>query len=166
MTNWPAVWVIFAGGLAAGAYMTKVPPALPLLRADLGLTLIESGWIQTLLYTIGAAAGVFFGVLAERTGVKRAALAGLGLMVAGGLLGALAGGHPTLLAVRVLEGVGFLLFVVAAAGRWLRASWPLGRGRCLADVAVALSVFAGAMTDILFWVLVPYLVATQVVRAR
>ena len=54
MTNWPAVWVIFAGGLAAGAYMTKVPPALPLLRADLGLTLIESGWIQTLLYTIGA----------------------------------------------------------------------------------------------------------------
>ncbi|HKU45689.1 MAG TPA: MFS transporter, partial [Burkholderiales bacterium] len=69
MTNWPAVWVIFAGGLAAGAYMTKVPPALPLLRADLGLTLVESGWIQTMLYTIGAVAGVFFGVLAERSGV-------------------------------------------------------------------------------------------------
>ena len=99
MTNWPAVWVIFAGGLAAGAYMTKVPPALPALRADLGLTLVESGWIQTMLYTIGAAAGVFFGVLAERFGVKRAALAGLGLMVAGGLLGALAGGYGTLLAV-------------------------------------------------------------------
>ena len=58
------------------------------------------------------------------------------------------------------------LFVVAVAGRWLRASWPPGRGRSLADVAVGLSVFAGAMTDILFWVLVPYLVATQVVRAR
>jgi MFS family permease len=138
LTNWPAVWVIFAGGLAAGAYMTKVPPALPLLRADLGLTLIESGWIQTLLYTIGALAGVFFGVLAERSGVKRAALAGLGLMVAGGLLGALAGGYPTLLAARVLEGVGFLLFVVAAAPLLTAATLPKDR-------ATAFSIWSSYM---------------------
>ena len=65
-TDWVAVWVIFAGGLAAGACMTKVPPAIPALRADLGLGLIESGWIQTMLYTIGAAAGVFFGAVADR----------------------------------------------------------------------------------------------------
>ena len=138
MTNWPAVWVIFAGGLAAGAYMTKVPPALPMLRADLGLTLVESGWIQTMLYTIGAAGGVFFGVLAERSGVKRAALAGLGLMVAGGLLGALAGGYATLLAARILEGVGFLAFVVAAA--------PLLTAATLAqDRATAFSIWSSYM---------------------
>lgn len=127
MTNWPAVWVIFAGGLAAGAYMTKVPPALPTLRDDLGLTLVESGWIQTMLYTIGASAGVFFGLLAERVGVKRAALAGLGLMVAGGLLGALAGGYGTLLAARFIEGVGFLVFVVAAAPLLTAATLPRDR---------------------------------------
>ena len=103
MTNWPAVWVIFAGGLAAGAYMTKVPPALPALRADLGLSLVESGLIQTMLYTIGASLGVFFGVFAERIGVKRAALAGLGLMVAGGLLGALAASYALLLAAEPTE---------------------------------------------------------------
>ncbi|HZO04438.1 MAG TPA: MFS transporter [Burkholderiales bacterium] len=138
MTNWPAVWVIFAGGLAAGAYMTKVPPALPTLRADLGLTLVESGWIQTMLYTIGASVGVFFGVFAERAGVKRAALAGLGLMVAGGLLGALAGGYGTLLAARFLEGVGFLLFVVAAA--------PLLTAATLAqDRATAFSIWSSYM---------------------
>ena len=138
MTNWPAVWVIFAGGLAAGAYMTKVPPALPMLRADLGLTLVESGWIQTMLYTIGAAAGVFFGVLAERTGVKRAALAGLGLMVAGGLLGALAGGYGTLLAARCLEGIGFLTFVVAAAPLLAAATLPQDR-------ATAFSIWSSYM---------------------
>jgi len=138
LTNWPAVWVIFAGGLAAGAYMTKVPPALPTLRADLGLTLVESGWIQTMLYTIGASVGVFFGVFAERAGVKRAALAGLGLMVAGGLLGALAGGYGTLLAARFLEGVGFLLFVVAAA--------PLLTAATLAqDRATAFSIWSSYM---------------------
>lgn len=42
MTNWPAVWAVFAGGRVAGAYMTRVPPALPQLRGELGLTLIES----------------------------------------------------------------------------------------------------------------------------
>ncbi len=138
MTNWPAVWVIFAGGLAAGAYMTKVPPALPALRADLGLTLVESGLIQTMLYTIGAAAGVFFGVLAERAGVKRAALAGLGLMMAGGLLGALAGSYGTLLAARFLEGVGFLLFVVAAAPLLAAATLPQDR-------ATAFSIWSSYM---------------------
>jgi len=138
LTNWPAVWVIFAGGLAAGAYMTKVPPALPALRADLGLTLVESGLIQTMLFTIGAAAGVFFGVLAERAGVKRAALAGLGLMMAGGLLGALAGGYGTLLAARFLEGVGFLLFVVAAAPLLAAATLPQDR-------ATAFSIWSSYM---------------------
>jgi predicted MFS family arabinose efflux permease len=138
LTHWPAVWVIFAGGLAAGAYMTKVPPALPGLRADLGLTLVESGWIQTMLYTIGAATGVFFGVLAERFGVKRAALAGLGLMVAGGLLGALAGGYGTLLAARAVEGAGFLLFVVAAAPLLTAATLP-------ADRATAFSIWSSYM---------------------
>jgi MFS family permease len=132
------VWVIFAGGLAAGAYMTKVPPALPALRADLGLTLVESGLVQTMLYTIGASMGVFFGVFAERIGVKRAALAGLWLMVAGGLLGAAAGAYGTLLASRFLEGAGFLLFVVSAA--------PLLTAATLArDRATAFSIWSSYM---------------------
>lgn len=138
MTNWPAVWVIFAGGLAAGAYMTKVPPALPTMRADLGLTLVESGLIQTMLYVIGASVGVFFGVFGERIGVKRAALAGLGVMVAGGLVGALAGGYSTLLASRFLEGVGFLLFVVAAAPLLAAATLPQDR-------ATAFSIWSSYM---------------------
>ena len=45
--RWPAVWAVFAGGLVAGAYICKVPPALPTLRAELGLTLVESGFIAT-----------------------------------------------------------------------------------------------------------------------
>ena len=138
MTNWKAVWVIFAGGLAAGAYMTKVPPALPALRADLGLTLVEAGLIQTMLYTIGAAAGVFFGVLAERAGVKRAALAGLGMMVVGGLLGAAAPSYAMLLASRFLEGIGFLLFVVAAAPLLAAATLPQDR-------ATAFSIWSSYM---------------------
>ena len=137
-TSWPAVWVIFAGGLAAGAYMTKVPPALPALRADLGLTLIESGWVQTMLYTIGAAGGVFFGAVADRFGPKRIALGGLLLMTASGLLGAAATGYATLLGARFLEGVGFMLFVVAAAPLIAAATQP-------ADRATAFSIWSSYM---------------------
>ena len=104
MTNWPAVWVIFAGGLAAGAHMTKVPPALPLMRADLGLTLVESGFVQTMMYVVGGSIGVFSGTLADRFGQKRVALAGLCLLALGGVLGALSMGYASLLASRFLEG--------------------------------------------------------------
>lgn len=131
-TDWVAVWVIFAGGLAAGACMTKVPPAIPALRADLGLGLIESGWIQTMLYTIGAAAGVFFGAVADRFGPQRIAFVGLMLMVASGLLGAAAPGYASLLASRFLEGVGFMLFVVAAAPLLASATLPADRATAFA----------------------------------
>jgi predicted MFS family arabinose efflux permease len=107
--------------------MTKVPPALPAMRADLGLGLVESGLIQSMLYTIGASAAVFFGALADRFGQKRAAVGGLCLMVAGGLLGAAAPGYATLLASRFLEGVGFILFTVAAAPLLAAATLPKDR---------------------------------------
>ncbi len=118
--------------------MTKVPPALPAMRADLALTLIESGWVQTMLYTIGALAGVFFGTVADRFGPKRIALAGLALMTAGGLLGAAAPSYALLLASRFIEGVGFMLFVVSAAPLIAASTLP-------ADRATALSIWSSYM---------------------
>ena len=114
-TRWPAVWIIFAAGLAAGAHICKVPPALPLLRADLGLTLVQSGFIATMFYLMGGLVGIFVGALVDRYGQKPYALFGLGLMVVGGLAGVLAQGYPELLASRFLEGIGFMLFTVAGA---------------------------------------------------
>ena len=115
MTNWPAVWIVFAAGLAAGALMGKVPPALPAMRGDLGLSLVESGFIHTMMYTVGSVLGVFGGAAADRFGQKRFALIGLGLAIAGGVLGALAWSYALLLVSRFLEGVGFILVTVAAA---------------------------------------------------
>lgn len=115
MTNWTAVWVLFAGGLTAGAQLTKVPPALPGMRAELGLTLVEAGFVQTTVYTVGALIAVLFGAAADRFGQKRIALLGLALMTAGGILGAAAPGYATLLGSRFLEGIGFVLFTVGAA---------------------------------------------------
>jgi len=119
--------VVFAAGLAAGAYMSKVPPALPAMRADLGLTLVESGFVHTVMYAIGAAAGVFAGALADRFGQKRFALIGLCFMLLGGLLGATSHEYPLLLSSRFLEGLGFLLLVIAAAPLLVAATLPRDR---------------------------------------
>jgi MFS family permease len=114
-TRWPAVWAVFAGGLVCGAYVGKVPPALPLQREELGLTLVESGFIATTFNVIGLLVGMFVGVLCDRFGHKRLGLAGIAVMSLAGLLGAAAWDFPSLLVSRLLEGVGFLLFAVAGS---------------------------------------------------
>ena len=114
MTNWRGIWAVFAGGLVAGAYITKVPPALPQLRAELGLTLVESSFIVTTFNVLGMLIGMIAGMLSDRFGRKRFALAGLALLCAGGALGAAVTGFVPLLVSRFSEGVGFILFAASA----------------------------------------------------
>ena len=114
MTRWRGVWAVFAAGLVAGAYMTKVPPALPGLRSELGLTLVESGLVVTTFNVLGMLVGVVAGMVCDRLGHKRLALAGLVVMAAGGVLGAAAHSFEVLLASRFVEGVGFILLAVPA----------------------------------------------------
>jgi len=115
VTRWPAVWAVFAGGLVCGAYVGKVPPALPLQRDELGLTLVESGFIATTFNIVGILAGMFVGVLCDRFGHKRLGLGGLAVMALAGLLGAAAWSYPSLLASRFFEGVGFILYSVSGS---------------------------------------------------
>lgn len=113
-TNWRAAWAVFGGGLVAGAYITKVPPALPQLRAELGLSLVEATFIVTTFNVLGMLVGIVAGMLGDRYGRKRLALTGLALMAAGGVLGASVHGFTPLLVSRFIEGVGFICFVVPA----------------------------------------------------
>jgi MFS family permease len=111
---WPAIWAVYAGGLVAGAYITKVPPALPALRGELSLALVESGFIATMFNLMGGLVGMLAGVVCDRYGQKRLALMGLAVMALGGLIGAAALDYPSLLVARFLEGVGFIAFTVSA----------------------------------------------------
>lgn len=113
-TRWGAIWAVFGAGLVCGAYMTKVSPALPLQRAELGLSLLESGFIATMFNVMGGLVGMLAGMLCDRFGHKRLGLAGLAVLAAAGALGASAWNYPLLLASRFLEGIGFILFTVSA----------------------------------------------------
>jgi MFS family permease len=132
LSNWPAIWAIYAGGLVAGAYMTKVAPALPGLRGELGLSLVESGLIATTFNLMGMLVGMLAGVLCDRFGHKRLAVFGLIVLAAGGALGAAAWGFASLLVARFLEGVGFIAFVVSAVALMnASAATPRDRARAL-----------------------------------
>jgi MFS family permease len=115
VTRWGAVWAVFGAGLICGAYMTKVAPALPLQRAELGLSLLESGFIATTFNVMGGLAGILAGTLCDRYGHRRLALGGLAILALSGLLGAAAWNFPLLLASRFFEGIGFILFTVSGS---------------------------------------------------
>jgi len=137
-TAWVSVWVVFAAGLAAGAHVCKVPPALPLLRADLGLTLVQSGFIATMFYAMGGVVGVLVGAVVDRYGQKRFALIGLAFLCAGGVYGVFAHDYQGLLLSRFIEGVGFMLFTVAGVPLLAGVTQP-------ADRPVALSLWSAYM---------------------
>ena len=114
MTNWRSIWAVFCGGLVAGAYITKVPPTLPALRIELGLSLVESTFIVTTFNVLGMLVGMIAGMLGDRFGRKRQCVVGLVLMALGGAMGASVDQFVPLLVSRFIEGVGFILFVVPA----------------------------------------------------
>src|SRR5258708_21472766 len=90
--------------------MTKVPPALPQLRAELGLSLVESTFIVTTFNVLGMLVGVLAGMLSDRFGRKRLSLAGLVLMAVGGAVRAMGQGFTPFLLLRLVQGVRFIPF--------------------------------------------------------
>ncbi|MBS0437540.1 MAG: MFS transporter [Proteobacteria bacterium] len=111
-----AAWLVFAAGVCAALHVGKLPPAIATLREALGMSLVEAGFLLSLVQAAGMAAGIAFGVLADALGLRRSMLIGLALLAAASMLGAAASGVPALLALRAVEGFGFLMVVLPAPG--------------------------------------------------
>ncbi|MCA0211805.1 MAG: MFS transporter [Proteobacteria bacterium] len=109
----PALVVVLAG-VSAALHVGKLPPALPVLRDALGLTLLQSGFLLSLVQLAGMSLGLVTGLAADSLGLRRCMVAGLLLLGAASAAGGLATGAPALLALRAVEGAGFLLAVLPA----------------------------------------------------
>jgi cyanate permease len=103
-------------GVSCALHVGKLPVAIPVLRDALGMSLVQAGFLLSLVQLAGMTLGLLVGLLADRLGPRRVMLGGLGLLAMGSALGALSPDAPTLLATRVLEGMGFLLAVLPAPG--------------------------------------------------
>jgi predicted MFS family arabinose efflux permease len=109
-------WIVFAAAylasVAAAINQFKIPPALPMLIDTLHLGLPLAGSLMSVFAVIGIFLALPAGQILRWWGAGwTGAAAGL-LLAAGGCLGAVAGGAGTLLASRVVEGLGMGLIAV------------------------------------------------------
>jgi hypothetical protein len=151
------VLLVYGTGVLAATAFGKVAPAIPLLRADLGLSLGRAGWLVSAISGVAALLGTPAGLWVRRRGGRRALLAGLAILAATGTAGAAAPGLGWMLAARVAEGVGFLLVVVAAptllvemAGREDQPAVLALWGTCI-PVGLAAGAAAGGVLAPLGW---------------
>jgi len=129
-TQRAAVVLALVAGLIAAAHVGKLPPALPAIRAELGLDLVTAGWLASMFSATGMITAVFLGAAADRINHWRLAVGGLAVMAISGACGSLAGDAAQLIATRFVEGIGFLAVVVAAPS--IIADAASGRERALA----------------------------------
>lgn len=106
--------VVMAAGVAAALHVGKLSPALPALGASLGVTLVQAGFLLSLVQFAGMALGLAVGLSADTLGLKRSMVTGLLLLSLASLLGGWAQDAQTLLVLRALEGLGFLLVSMPA----------------------------------------------------
>ena len=108
--------VVVAVGVSSALHIGKLPVAIPALQAGLGLSLLQAGFLLSLVQLAGMALGLLVGLAADRIGPRRVMLVGLCLLAMGSAAGALANDVRVLLWTRALEGLGFLLAVLPAPG--------------------------------------------------
>ncbi|USQ97603.1 MFS transporter [Caulobacter sp. RL271] len=109
--NIVALWLI---GVLAAAQLPKIAVLAPALRETFHLSLAQVGLLVSLLEIGGAVFGMVGGLALGRFGGRRFLLAGLSVLLACSVVEALAPNVALLFAARAVEGLGYVLVVIAA----------------------------------------------------
>ena len=108
-------WALaIVSGISAGFHLWKVPPFVPLLRDEFGVSLADAGLLIGVVQLAGVIGGLAFGMLIEAIGVRRSLVIGLGVLSAASIAGAFAPGFGWLVGLRAVESFGYMLTVVGA----------------------------------------------------
>ena len=143
------VSIVAGSGVVAAIQVGKGAIATPMLQEDLGIDLAAAGWLTGILAVLGLLGGMPAGSLVVRAGDRRSLILGLGLLVFGAVIGALATGYAVLLASRILEGSGFLLITVAGPAILNRVvpsgqqDVPLALWSCFMPAGIAFAMLVG-----------------------
>lgn len=132
--------------MVAALHIGKIPPAIPVLREALGMSLVEAGFLLSLVQMAGMSCAVLIGVVADGLGLRRSILIGQGILAVASLAGLTAQTPVHLLVLRAAEGFGFLLVVLPAPSLirqlvpFTRLAWFLGLWTTYMATGVALAL--------------------------
>ncbi|KUO11861.1 DHA2 family efflux MFS transporter permease subunit [Streptomyces sp. DSM 15324] len=112
--RWWALAALVASMLTLGFDMTILNVALPTMARDLGATTGEQQWMADAYVVVFAALMLPAGLLGDRFGRRRMLITGLGIFLAGSLMGALADDVDWVVAARAVMGVGGALITPLA----------------------------------------------------
>lgn len=119
-------WLIVVSvGVMAAIHIWKLPVALPVLEAELGMSLLTSGMLLGIIQLASMVGGLLVAWGGEIAGLRRLIIAGLLLLAAGSLLGATTSSIQLLMLYRGIEGIGFLLCTVLAPALIRRICAPV-----------------------------------------
>jgi cyanate permease len=154
VTRWAYVGLLLACGIGSSMQVGKVPPALGAVQRDLHLGLVAGAWVISMFSIVGATLGCLAGSVIDRMGPHRAATGGLFGIAAASFAGSFAQLPWVLLASRALEGMAFVMVVVAipsllvasaADRRFVPALWgtymPIGMAISLATAQTVLHAY-------------------------
>lgn len=123
-TSWMTVILAISAGLLAAFQVGKVHIALSSVRQSFSLDLISASWILSALNIVGLFAAIPTGTLGDQFGNKRIVIAGLLFIAVASALGGFAPSLRWLLLSRLIEGIGFVMVVVAAPTMIAEATAP------------------------------------------
>jgi MFS family permease len=151
-------FVVILSGVVAALHIGKMPPAIPVLREALGMTLVEAGFLLSIVQLAGMTVGVLVGVATDSVGRRRSIIAGQLILAIASVSGMWAQHPADLLLLRAFEGLGFLLVVLPAPSviRQLvpltQLAFHLGLWGTYMPTGTALALFsAPAMMSLLGW---------------
>ncbi|HEY8706725.1 MAG TPA: MFS transporter, partial [Burkholderiaceae bacterium] len=144
-------WLVILAGVCAALHVGKLPAALPVLRDALGVSLMQAGFLLSLVQLAGMTLGLTIGLFADGLGLRRTMLAGLWVLAVASALGGWADRPSQLLVLRGVEGLGMLLVTMPGPGLIRRLVAPanlsaaLGLWSAFMPLGTALALLGGPM---------------------
>jgi CP family cyanate transporter-like MFS transporter len=111
-----AALIVICAGVVAALQIGKLPPALPALSQSLHMSLMQAGFLLSLVQLAGMTLALAVGLSADGFGLRRSILSGLFILGVASAMGSFAQSAPALMAWRAVEGFGFLWVTLPAPG--------------------------------------------------
>ncbi|MGH4033887.1 MFS transporter [Actinomycetota bacterium Odt1-20B] len=135
--RWWALGALVASMLVLGFDMTILNVALPTMAEQLGADTGQQQWMADAYVVVFAALMLPAGMLGDRFGRRRMLIVGLGVFLAGSLVGALAGDVAPVIVARAVMGVGGALVMPLAMSVLPSLFAPAERAKAIGAVTAS-----------------------------